>query len=128
MSAASFLLTTLTGSLATGRTNNRCVDLVIPGSGVQMPTTLLRQRFVLANTEELHIQIERMTRRIRELENGLGAVYSTISNERHPLLSGEDTSTQSSSSVDVPMLASPSLPVEPDPSAYEDDVINWFGA
>ncbi|KAF8274306.1 hypothetical protein EI94DRAFT_1714113 [Lactarius quietus] len=48
-----------------------------------------------------------MTRRIRELEDGLGAVYSTISTEKHPLLSGEDTSTQGSSSVDVPMPRPP---------------------
>ena len=69
-----------------------------------------------------------MTRRIHELEHGLGAVYATISQERHPLLSGEDTSTQGSSSVDVPMFATPPLPVETDPSVYGDDVINCFGA
>ncbi|KAI9455936.1 hypothetical protein BJY52DRAFT_1121559, partial [Lactarius psammicola] len=96
------------GSLATGRTNNR---------------------FVLANTEQLHAQIDRMTRRIHELENGLGSVYATVSKEKHPLLSGssEDTSTQGSSSVDVPMFVAPSLPVEADPSVYGDDVINCFG-
>lgn len=85
-------------------------------------------RFVLANTEQLHTQIERMTRRIRELENGLGAVYSTISKEKHPLLSGEDTTSQGSSSVDVPMSTPPSLPAEADPSVDGDDVINCFGA
>lgn len=94
------------GSLATGRTNNR---------------------FVLANTEQLHAQIESMTRRIQELENGLGTVYATISKEKHPLLSGEDTSTQGSSSADVPMFADPSPPVETDPSVYGDDVIDCFG-
>ena len=83
----------------------------------------------MANTEQLHGQIERMTRRIRELEHGLGAVYATISKEKHPLLSGggEDTSTQDSSSVDVPMFVAPPLPVESDPSFYGDDVINCFG-
>ncbi|KAH9170530.1 fungal-specific transcription factor domain-containing protein [Lactarius sanguifluus] len=94
------------GSLATGRTNNR---------------------FVLANTEQLHTQIESMTRRIQELENGLGTVYATISKEKHPLLSGEDTSTQGSSSTDIPMFADPSPPVETDPSVYGDDVIDCFG-
>ena len=69
-----------------------------------------------------------MTRRIRELEQGLGTVYSTISKEKHPLLSGEDMSTPGSSSVDVPMSAPPSLPAESDPSVYEDDVIDCFGA
>jgi len=82
----------------------------------------------LANTEQLHTQIERMTRRIHELEHGLGSVYATISKEKHPLLSGDDTSTQGSSSVDVPMFAAPSLPVETDPPIYGDDVINCFGA
>ena len=69
-----------------------------------------------------------MTCHIHKLENGLGAVYSIIANEKHPLLSSEDMSTQSSSSMDIPMLGSPSLPVEPDPSTYRDDIINWFGA
>ncbi|KAI9444607.1 hypothetical protein H4582DRAFT_2070341 [Lactarius indigo] len=96
-----------TGSLATGRTNNR---------------------FVLANTEQLHAQIERMTHRIHELENGLGTVYATISKEKHPLLSGEDTSTQGSSSTDVPMFADPSPPVETDSSVYGDDVIDCFAS
>ena len=86
------------------------------------------RRFVLANTEQLHTQIERMAHRVRELEHGLGAVYATISKEKHPLLSGEDTSTQGSSSVDVPMFATPPLPVEPDSSVYGDDVIDCFGA
>ncbi len=69
-----------------------------------------------------------MTRRIRELEHGLGAVYATISKERHPLLSSEDSSTQGSSSVDAPIFPAPSPPVETDPPLYGDDVINCFGA
>jgi hypothetical protein len=68
-----------------------------------------------------------MKGRIRELENGLGAVYSTISKEKHPLLSGEDTTSQGSSSVDVSMSTPPSLPTEADPSLDGDDVINCFG-
>ena len=103
--------------------------IVPPPSLASLATyTLVAKRFVLANTEQLHAQIERMTRRIRELENGLGAVYSTISKEKHPLLSGEDTTSQGSSSVDVPMSTPPSLPVEADPSVDGDDVINCFGA
>lgn len=100
----------------------------LPGSSC-VTHTVAAKRFVLANTEQLHAQIESMTRRIRELENGLGAVYSTISKEKHPLLSGEDATSQGSSSVDVPMSTPPSLPAEADPSVYGDgdDVINCFG-
>ena len=83
---------------------------------------------IYAGVQQLHAQIERMTCRIRELENGLGAVYSTISKEKHLLLSGEDMTSQGSSSVDVPMSTPPSLPVEADPSVDGDDVINCFGA
>ena len=41
---------------------------------------------IYAGVQQLHVQIECMTRCIHKLENGLGAVYSTISKEKHPLL------------------------------------------
>jgi hypothetical protein len=41
---------------------------------------------VLANTTELHARIDRMTRRIRELEYGLQQLQATVSNETHPHL------------------------------------------
>jgi hypothetical protein len=43
-------------------------------------------RYVLANTTELHARIDRMIRRVRELEHGLGQLQATVSNEEHPLL------------------------------------------
>ena len=51
-----------------------------------------------------------MTCRIRKLENSVGAVYSTVSKEKHLLLSSEDMTLQVSYSVDVPMSTPPRLP------------------
>ncbi|KAI0275236.1 fungal-specific transcription factor domain-containing protein [Gloeopeniophorella convolvens] len=61
------------GSLATGRSNNK---------------------YVLANTEQLHMQIERMTRRIRELEHGLGAVTLVFATPSPPKDGSSTTSTE----------------------------------
>ncbi|KAL1725358.1 fungal-specific transcription factor domain-containing protein [Schizophyllum commune] len=43
-------------------------------------------RFILAGTDKLHSKIAEMSHRIRQLEDGLAIVQSSISNERHPLL------------------------------------------
>lgn len=41
---------------------------------------------VLANTEELHEKIERLCSRVRELEDALRTLQSTVSERTHPLL------------------------------------------
>ncbi|KAK2467174.1 hypothetical protein APHAL10511_000723 [Amanita phalloides] len=43
-------------------------------------------RFILADTEQLHGKIAEMSHRIRQLEDALAIFQSTISDERHPLL------------------------------------------
>lgn len=43
-------------------------------------------RFVLADTEKLHDKINTMSDRIRQLEDALSLLQSTISHEQHPLL------------------------------------------
>ncbi|RXW22701.1 hypothetical protein EST38_g3131 [Candolleomyces aberdarensis] len=44
-------------------------------------------RFVLADTEKLHTKISLMSDRIRQLEDALAVVQSTVTSEPHPLLS-----------------------------------------
>ncbi|KAF9049458.1 hypothetical protein BDZ89DRAFT_1032938 [Hymenopellis radicata] len=46
-------------------------------------------RFILANTQELHDRISQLGDRVRQLEDGLGALQSTVSHETHPLLTPE---------------------------------------
>ena len=41
---------------------------------------------VLANTEELHEKIDRLCSRVRELEDALRTLQSTVSDQTHPLL------------------------------------------
>jgi len=67
-----------------------------------------------------------MARRIRELEQGLDEVYATISNEKHPLLSGGEGVVASGSSTPR-VFASPS-PIHCDPSSvHQDDITNHSG-
>ncbi|KDR81167.1 hypothetical protein GALMADRAFT_222679 [Galerina marginata CBS 339.88] len=46
-------------------------------------------RFILADTEQLHEKIYEMSNRIRQLEDGLAILQSTVSDQRHPLLTDE---------------------------------------
>jgi hypothetical protein len=59
---------------------------------------------VLANTEELHNQIDDMGSRIRQLERGLRELQASVSTEPHPLL------------LRALVLPSPSLPASTPPS------------
>ncbi|KAI0003869.1 fungal-specific transcription factor domain-containing protein [Russula compacta] len=78
-----------------------------------------------ANIEQLHAtQIQRMTRRIRELEQGLDEVYATISDEKHPLLRDEGMVASDHSTPPVSATPSPTLH---DPSVYRDDINNYLG-
>ncbi|ETW86659.1 hypothetical protein HETIRDRAFT_308468 [Heterobasidion irregulare TC 32-1] len=93
------------GALATGKANNK---------------------YVLANTEELHAKIHVMTVRIRELEVGLAALQATISEEPHPLLKKERMLNQESS----PAQSSGSSPQNPTDTAGDADdegIIEAFG-
>ncbi|KAF9524395.1 fungal-specific transcription factor domain-containing protein [Crepidotus variabilis] len=46
-------------------------------------------RFILADTEQLHTKIYEMSNRIRQLEDSLAILQSTVSDQRHPLLTDE---------------------------------------
>ncbi|TFK37395.1 fungal-specific transcription factor domain-containing protein [Crucibulum laeve] len=46
-------------------------------------------RFILADTEQLHRKISDMSNRIRQLEDALAILQSTVSDQRHPLLEDE---------------------------------------
>jgi len=75
--------------------------------------------------EQIHAaQVERLTRRIQELERGLDEVYSTISDERHPLLR-DDGMTISGPST-PPAFSTPS-PMRHDSPVRGDDIINYLG-
>lgn len=65
-----------------------------------------------------------MTRRIRELEQGLDEVYATVSDEKHPLLRDEGMVASDYSTPPVSATPSPTLH---DPSVYRDDINNYFG-
>lgn len=78
-----------------------------------------------ANMEQTHAaQVERLTRRIRELEHGLDEVYSTISDERHPLLRDDGMATPGPSSP--PALSTPS-PMHHDSPVHGDGIIDYLG-
>lgn len=47
----------------------------------------MESRFILANTEQLHEKIFQLSDRVRQLEEGLGTMQSSVSPETHPLLS-----------------------------------------
>ncbi|KAF9477057.1 hypothetical protein BDN70DRAFT_862320 [Pholiota conissans] len=46
-------------------------------------------RFILADTEQLHEKIYEMSNRIRQLEDALAILQSSVTDQRHPLLSEE---------------------------------------
>jgi hypothetical protein len=70
-------------------------------------------RFVLADTEKLHQKIAQMSDRIRQLEDALTILQSTLSSQPHPLLSRELMKIKSSielhAAVDEGMLQSQSI-------------------
>ncbi|KAI0741469.1 hypothetical protein C8Q80DRAFT_1109932 [Daedaleopsis nitida] len=70
-----------------------CASCVKKGCAAICPdgslTTGKGNRFVLANTEELHDKITILANRVRALEDALQDTYGQISNNQHPLLSEE---------------------------------------
>ncbi|KAK0209213.1 fungal-specific transcription factor domain-containing protein [Desarmillaria ectypa] len=62
--------------------NVPCEKCVSRGCGSICPDG----RLILANTEQLHERIEHLCSRIRDLENALKTLQSTVSSEPHPLL------------------------------------------
>ena len=46
-----------------------------------------KSRFILADTDQLHDKIHRMSNRIRQLEDALAIMQSAVSEQPHPLLS-----------------------------------------
>lgn len=91
----------------------------------ELSLTNLHSSSVSAQVKQQHaVQVERLTRRIRELEQGLDDVYSTISDEKHLLLRDEGVLASGPS---TPGLRTGSSMMHPDPSVYPDDIINHFG-
>lgn len=70
--------------------NVPCEKCVSRGCGAICPDGSLTSgkgnRLILANTEQLHERIEHLCSRIRDLENALKTMQSTVSSEPHPLL------------------------------------------
>jgi hypothetical protein len=86
----------------------------------------LAPRSISASVKQQHAaQVERLNRRIRELEQGLDEAYSSISDEKHPLLKDEYVVASGPSS---PPAFRASSPMRHDTSVYSDDIINHFGA
>ncbi|KAI1786226.1 fungal-specific transcription factor domain-containing protein [Ganoderma leucocontextum] len=52
-------------------------------------TTGQGTRFILADTDRLHRKIAEMSDRIRQLEDGLAILQSSVTRELHPLLAGD---------------------------------------
>lgn len=77
------------------------------------------RRYILANTEELHAQIDALTIRVRELEHGLSLLQATVSSEPHPLLENR-SSPVGSTPNDV---AEESM----EGNVQEEDVVEAFG-
>ena len=50
-------------------------------------TICVMHRFILADTDRLHRKIAEMSDRIRQLEDGLAILQSSVTRELHPLLS-----------------------------------------
>ncbi|OCH93710.1 hypothetical protein OBBRIDRAFT_790061 [Obba rivulosa] len=68
-----------------------CASCVKKGCAAICPdgslTTGKGNRFVLANTEELHDKITQLASRVRQLEDALQNAHGQLSNDPHPLLS-----------------------------------------
>jgi hypothetical protein len=95
-------------------------------------------RFILANTEELHERIERLNTRVRELENALRILQASVSRESHPLLVNDKGISQPKQLPQLSLNAapasserSPQLPSESATdeatTAEEDDLVDAFG-
>jgi hypothetical protein len=51
--------------------------------------TYVMNRFILADTQQLHDKIYEMSNRIRQLEDALAILQSTVSDQRHALLNDD---------------------------------------
>ena len=111
------------------------LGVLTPGKG---------NRLILANTEELHHQIDLLRSRNRELENALQLMQENVSDQPHPLLrtdtlripalhhdsssAGPSTSSSSKSPTAsrISPIADPPAPME---STFEEDhhTIDAFG-
>ncbi|PFH47639.1 hypothetical protein AMATHDRAFT_77107 [Amanita thiersii Skay4041] len=68
-------------------------------------------RFILADTEQLHSKISEMSHRIRQLEDALAILQSTVSDEKHPLLSEELLKIKFGAEALSPKKSNPGIPV-----------------
>lgn len=96
-------------------------------------------RFILANTEELHERIERLNTRARELEDALRVLQASVSREPHPLLlntkgiaqptklSPLSSNVAHTYSEDSPQLPSSESAAEEAATAEDDALVDAFG-
>ena len=85
--------------------------------------------FILADTQELHDEIDRLRTRIRELEQALATLQAQTSQEPHPLL--EQGFSFTIAAAHRPSAKSKSKLSEnesPDESDEEDRLIDTFGS
>ncbi|KAI0299805.1 hypothetical protein BC826DRAFT_993439, partial [Russula brevipes] len=107
------------------RCSKRGCAAICPDGILAKRRTNVASGLITANAELRAAEMERMTRRIRVLEQGLEEVYATISDEVHPLLQDEATAVASGPST-PPVFATPS-PRHDDPSVYRDTIGSYFG-
>ena len=80
--------------------------------------------FILADTQELHDEIDRLHTRIRELEQALAIMQAQTSQEPHPLLGQGFTITTTHRPSTTSKLREPESHDESD----EDKLIDTFGS
>ena len=90
---------------------------------------------ILANTEELHDQIESLQERIRALEDALRALQASVSTQPHPLLANSllyvpPASSASANATPILSVNTPEQEAGPSrivPQEEERDLIDTFG-
>lgn len=86
-----------------------------------LPSSDLRRRFVLANTESLHDKITELATRVRQLEDALQEAHSLNSTSRHPLLAEDLLQIKNP-------LQRERMNSRPAPSTGEQDVVDELAA
>lgn len=81
---------------------------------------------MLADTEKLHQKIAHMSDRIRQLEDALSILQSTVTNEPHPLLDRDLLKIKSSIELHAAIQDSEGVPQQAD-EEVDEQYIDAFG-
>lgn len=84
-------------------------------------------RFILADTDRLHQKISTMSDRIRQLEDALAILQSSISRETHPLLRRELLDIKSGLTLHSATNLKPSQPGSEEVQDEEGSYVDAFG-